>query len=581
MTGKIPQAFIDDLISRTDIVELIDARVPLKKAGHEYKACCPFHGEKTPSFTVSPTKQFYHCFGCGAHGTAIGFLMEYDRLSFPEAVEELAARAGVEVPHSDDSTPQTDYRPLYEILEQATRWFEQQLRHHPQAQEAVGYLKQRGVSGEMAARFHLGFAPPGWDNLAQALGRDTRTRRLLVEAGLVAEDGNRVRDRFRHRIIFPITDQRGRVIAFGGRDLGSQGPKYLNSPETPLFQKGAELYGFAQAREATRELPQILVVEGYMDLIALAQHGLPNVVATLGTATTAQHVARLYRATADLVFCFDGDRAGRAAAWKALQATLPFMEHGRKAAFLFLPEGEDPDTLVRRIGADAMRELLQTATPLSQFLLQHCSDGLDLASVEGRAMLQERAAPLLQRIPGGIYRELLEAELNQLSRRTVPAPPQAKPRAAAAKPAAGPGTITPERRALTLLLHHPELASLADLPQGWRSLDSSGVRLLKAMLELLQQHPNLSSAALIEHWDNPALREYLSDLLSTPLEIRGDLEEQFRGALVKVEQRARHAALENILDKSSFSDYSDEEKQRLRDLLQRQGKPTEPPPTRK
>ncbi|MFM1892488.1 MAG: hypothetical protein RLZ44_1565, partial [Pseudomonadota bacterium] len=354
MAGKIPQRFIDDLIARVDIVDVINQRVPLKKAGHEYKACCPFHDEKTPSFTVSPTKQFYHCFGCGAHGTAIGFLMDYDRLSYPEAIEALADDLGLEVPHEAGVERGPDLSPLYEILEQAARFYAWQLRRHPDSARAVEYLRQRGVSGEIAADFRIGFAPPGWDNLLRELGGDARAVDSLRGAGLISEpeDGKRY-DRLRDRIVFPILDARGRVVGFGGRVLGAGEPKYLNSPETPVFHKGRELYGLYQAKQAVKQLERLLVVEGYMDVVALAQFGIRYAVATLGTATTAEHLEKLFRSVPEVVFCFDGDRAGRDAAWKALETALPLLREGRQARFLFLPEGEDPDTLVRREGAAA------------------------------------------------------------------------------------------------------------------------------------------------------------------------------------------------------------------------------------
>ncbi len=367
MPGAIPQHFIDELLSRADIVEIIGRRVPLKKAGREFQACCPFHNEKTPSFTVSPTKQFYHCFGCGAHGSALSFMMEYDRLSFPEAVEELATSMGLEVPREAGFAQGPDHRPLFDILERAAAYFAQQLRQHAQAAQAVEYLRGRGVSGEVAADFRLGYAPPGWDNLLQALGGGDDSRiRLLREAGLITEQDGKRYDRLRDRIIFPIRDTRGRVVGFGGRLLGDGKPKYLNSPETPVFHKGRELYGLFEARQADANPARLLVVEGYMDVVALAQFGISNAVATLGTATTSDHLEKLYRATPELVFCFDGDRAGRDAAWKALQTALPLMREGRQARFLFLPDGDDPDSMVRRIGQEAMQAEIGDALPLSR-----------------------------------------------------------------------------------------------------------------------------------------------------------------------------------------------------------------------
>ena len=420
MSGRIPQAFIDELLTRTDIVDVIDARVPLKKAGREYKACCPFHNEKTPSFTVSQVKQFYHCFGCGAHGSAISFLMDYEHMEFVEAVEDLAHMAGLDVPREAAAGPatQSPTQPLYALLEEVSRYYRQQLRSHPQAARAIDYLKQRGLTGDIAARFDIGFAPPGWDNLARALGGDAASRAALLETGLLIErpDGGGVYDRFRDRIQFPIRDRRGRTIGFGGRVLGNDSPKYLNSPESSIFHKGRELYGLYEARKAVRHLERILVVEGYMDVVALAQFDINYAVATLGTSTTPDHLERLYRTVPEVVFCFDGDRAGRAAAWRALENALPVLTDGREARFLFLPEGEDPDTLVRKTGKDEFENLITHSVHLSDFLFDHLSSQVDTASIDGRARLVDLARPLLSRLPDSIFRQLMLERLAQIAR---------------------------------------------------------------------------------------------------------------------------------------------------------------------
>src|SRR5210317_1706727 len=394
MAGRIPQSFIDELLNRVDIVDLIDARLQLKKAGREYQACCPFHNEKTPSFTVSPGKQFYHCFGCGAHGSAISFLMEYDNLAFPEAIEELARSVGMEVPRESGSqAPQAEQQRTdhYALLERVDHFYRSQLRQHAQADKAVAYLKDRGLSGEIAQTFGLGYAPPGWDSLLKQFG-DPESQRLATELGLLVEkdDGGRY-DRFR--------DRRGRCIGFGGRVLGDEKPKYMNSPESPVFHKGRELYGLFEARKANQKLERLLVVEGYMDVVALAQFGLTNAVATLGTATTPEHLERLYRTVSEVVFCFDGDAAGRRAAWRALENALPVLRDGREARFLFLPEGEDPDSLVRRIGAETFRKKTVESVPLSRFFYESLSQQVDTDSVDGRARLVELAKPLLQKLP--------------------------------------------------------------------------------------------------------------------------------------------------------------------------------------
>ena len=361
MIGRIPQEFLDQLLGRVDLVEIVNSRVPLRRAGHEFMACCPFHAEKTPSFSVSPRKQFYYCFGCGAHGNAIGFLMAYERLDFQDATEELARQTGLELPKTEGNDGGSIKPLLLNWVAQADRFFRRQLREHPSRQRAVGYLRQRGLTGRIASVFGIGYAPSGWENLSRALREAGATAENILGAGLARRDQQgQLRDRFLDRIIFPIRDWRGRVIAFGGRALdGKTTPKYLNSPETPLFHKGSELYGLHEARTHSQHLPRLLVVEGYMDVVVLVQHNIPYTVATLGTATTADQIGRLFRVVNDLVFCFDGDRAGRAAAWRALKVTLPFLHDGRQVGFLFLPDGEDPDTLVRREGQAAFEQRLE------------------------------------------------------------------------------------------------------------------------------------------------------------------------------------------------------------------------------
>jgi DNA primase len=410
--AKIPQRFIDDLLDRVDIVEVIDRRVKLRKTGKNFSACCPFHDEKTPSFSVNPDKQFFYCFGCGAGGNALGFLMDYERLEFPQAVESLAQTAGLEVPKEEgrpgEASRQDTQRPLFDQLEQATRFYEHSLRKHPDAKRAVKYLKSRGLSGEIAKAFRVGFAPPGWDNLIVAVGNSEEKQQLLMTTGmLVKNDKGRVYDRFRDRIIFPIVDARGRVIAFGGRVLGDDKPKYLNSPETPVFHKSRELYGLYQARKANRSLERIVVVEGYMDVIALAQHGINYAVATLGTATSEAHLDRLFRHVPEVIFCFDGDEAGRKAAFRGLEAALPVMQDGRQVRFLFLPEGEDPDSLVRAKGQGHLEHLFTQASPLDVFLFDQLEQGIDVTTLDGRARFSKVAAPYLQQLPEGVFKTLM------------------------------------------------------------------------------------------------------------------------------------------------------------------------------
>ena len=538
MAGRIPQQFIDDLMQRVDIVEVIDGRVPLKKAGREYQACCPFHNEKTPSFTVSPTKQFYHCFGCGVHGTALGFLMDYEHMDFVDAVEELARSVGLEVPREAGAERESERKdatgPLYELLDEAARFFRQQLRKHPDAARAVGYLKDRGLSGEIAQAFGLGYAPPGWDNLLQALGKDPQHQTQMEHAGLlIKKDGGGLYDRFRDRVMFPIHDRRGRIIGFGGRVLGDDTPKYLNSPETPVFHKGRELYGLFEARRRERKLERLLVVEGYMDVVALAQFGIGNVVATLGTATTREHLEQLYRVVPEVVFCFDGDRAGRAAAWRALENALPILKDGRQARFLFLPEGEDPDTLVRKEGKDLFQKRIGESIPLSTFLFEALSMHVDTASMDGRARLVELAKPLLAQLPGGVFQRMLVDRLEDLAKlpRNALAEWHGQPTqtTVAVPPSVARTTgISPIRRLIMLLLQEPRLADLVDMPDRLAEVTLQGTPLLIELIDFLKGRPHIHTGALIEHWRGTETGRHLAKLAIEPVpKLAGNLEKEF------------------------------------------------------
>jgi len=516
MAGRIPQSFIDELLNRIDIVDVIDARVPLKKAGSNYKACCPFHTEKSPSFTVSQPKQFYHCFGCGAHGTAISFLMEYEHLDFVDAIEDLAQQAGLEVEREQGSAPRPQREDnLYEVMQQANAFYRQQLRSHPQADKAIEYLKQRGMSGEIAAEFGVGFAPPGWDNLIREMGKDEAALKKLARAGLIIEhEGKDPYDRFRDRIMIPITDRRGRIIAFGGRILSAedgQGAKYLNSPETPIFHKGRELYGLYEARKAIKNPDKLMVVEGYMDVLALAQFGVRYAVATLGTATTHEHLETLFRVVPKLIFCFDGDRAGRDAAWRAMENALPVMHEGREAAFLFLPDGEDPDSLIRKEGQSAFEARIEQAMPLSRFLLEHLAEQVDLSSEDGRARLVALAKPHLNKVPDKIFRHMLFEHLAQMVKmKTAQLERLADTTAtlstfnARTNKPARPGKNSPLRQAINLILQKPLLASHIPQYQFLQGLDLPGAQLLLDLLEMLHLDPQLNTAAILERWrDKP------------------------------------------------------------------------------
>ncbi len=580
MAGRIPQQFIDDLVSRVDIVEVIDSRVPLKKTGREYQACCPFHNEKTPSFTVSQAKQFYHCFGCGAHGTAIGFLMEYDRMEFVEAVEELAKLAGMEVPRESggpapNPQAQENSKRLYTILEQAAGFFRQQLRQHPEAQRAVGYLKGRGLSGEIAKDFGIGYAPPGWDNLFTALGRENE--KDLLRAGLLAEkEGGKRYDRFRDRIMFPIRDRRGRVIAFGGRVLGDDKPKYLNSPETPVFHKGRELYGLYEARQALRELPRLLVVEGYMDVVALAQFGVRYAVATLGTAVTPEHLEQLFRHTDEVVFCFDGDRAGRDAAWRGLENALPLMSDGRSLRFMFMPEGEDPDTLIRQVGREGFEQTLAKAQTLDHFLIEHFKQQADFSRIDGQARLVELSKPLLAKLPQGIYREKLAERMAPLANMQTEAL-LGKPAATAPAKQSGIRKTAEDKRqppshvrhAITLLLQHPRLAAVAEVDPALNQLQLPGVGLLLELLRLLAQRPELTTAALLEHWRGREEERHLFALAQKELLLdaeQDDLENEFIGALRGLRQQMLKQRFQELKNKP-LTDLNELEKAEYQKLL--------------
>ena len=571
MAGRIPRSFIDDLVAGTDIVEVVEHYVPLKRAGKEYMACCPFHDEKTPSFTVVPDKQFYHCFGCGAHGTVIGFLMDYANMEFVEAVEELAHRTGREVPREGggERGPREDPEPLFDVLERANEYFRRQLRHHPAAARAVDYLKGRGLSGEIAAEFQLGFAPPGWDGMLGALGSGESARATLIRAGLLVErDGGRPYDRFRDRITFPIHDSKGRVAGFGARIIDSGEPKYLNSPETPVFRKGRELYGLWHARRAGRRPKRLLVVEGYMDVVALTQSGIDYAVATLGTAATGEHVQRLFRVVNDVVFCFDGDEAGRRAAWRALENALPAMKGGRQALFLFLPEGEDPDSLIRAEGRRAFEERLDGALPMSRFLFDHLASGADLRTPEGRARLVDRARPHIGRVPPGPYRRQLEMRLGELSGDVSPVTrgrTGGRPRTGAGRRQS---PESPVRRAVRMLLHEPSLAAEVDDVETVRAADIAGVELLAGLVETLHARPDLTTGVLLEHYRDHEWARWLGVLahgepgLSDPERLR----DEFAGCLRWVSDHVGRRQAQRRLDELKRrrpSDLSEEERREL------------------
>ncbi|MCU0977169.1 MAG: DNA primase [Steroidobacteraceae bacterium] len=592
MAGRIPQSFIDELIARTDIVEVVGSRVQLKKAGREWKACCPFHSEKTPSFWVSPDKQFYHCFGCGAHGTALGFLMEHDKLPFPDAVDELAGRLGLEVPREDDGRGPRE-RPgedLYELLGQVTQYYRDCLRDAPRARD---YLRRRGLTTETCVKFGIGYAPDAWDSVLRRFGGSPEKVQRLLEAGLVIErSGGRDAghyDRFRDRVMFPIRDLRGRTIAFGGRIIDAGEPKYLNSPETPLFHKGRELYGLYEARQSLRSIDRLLVVEGYMDVVRLAQSGIAYSVATLGTATTPEHLNRLFRVCGEVVFCFDGDRAGRSAAWRALENSLAHAREGRQLRFLFLPEGQDPDSLVGGEGAEAFEARIAGAMPLSEYLVGELTAQVDLSSVDGRAKLAELARPLAQRVPEGVYRELLLERLAQdvrmpagrlaqllgLDEGQSPAP---APRDARRPMSAGRRPLLTQ--AILLVLHYPAAAKTVTDLAPLAALPIKGVEVLVELLRSAQAEPDLTTARLVERWrDRPEggrLLE-LAGAESLVTDAAGAARE-LRTAVGKlISEHGPERRLDELIARSREHKLTAEEQQEFQALLKRRATPGRPP----
>ena len=576
MAGRIPQQFIDDLLNQADIIDVVDSRVALKKRGKEYIACCPFHNEKTPSFTVSQNKQFYHCFGCGAHGTALGFIMEYERLDFVDAVEALAAEYHVEVPREQGHSPQQDDKqPIYQHLEAANQLYQHQLKSTP---KAIEYLKNRGLSGDISKTFGLGYAPDSWDFILQQLGKTPEEIQGLIKAGLIIEkSSDRHYDRFRDRIMFPIRDRRGRVIGFGGRIIDQGEPKYLNSPETPVFHKGQELYGLYEARQAVRELTRIVIVEGYMDVVALAQNGIAYSVATLGTATSKEQVDKLFRIVPELIFCFDGDQAGLKAAWRALENTLPVLRDGVQARFLFLPDGEDPDSMVRKEGQQAFEKRLQSATPLSEFMLDTLAESLDLSSVDSRARLAEKAKPLISMLADGVFRDLLTDQLAQrvgMSSASIqshiPRQEQAPRQTYQQKQTPRHQIkITPVRLAIALLLQYPALARQQPVPDSFSQSSIPGTDLLLRLYQLILESSSPSPSNLLERWREQKEFDILSRLLEWDIpdaEHESQKQQLFSDALNRLQRQHRDQRLQALIDKSHQQTLSTEEKAELRAL---------------
>ena len=572
MAGQIPPQFIDDLLTRVDITDVIDARVPLKKAGKNLQACCPFHNEKSPSFTVSPEKQFYHCFGCGAHGTAIGFLMEYDQMSFPESIHELAESVGMTVPTTQSLAPNPAKKNLYDLLDKVSQYYVHQLQTHPKRAEFVEYLKRRGLSDKTVEHFNIGMAPDGWDNVLKTFGGNKEAIQQLNEAGLLSSNDNgRTYDRFRNRVMFPIRDRRGRVIGFGGRVLDDSTPKYLNSPETPVFHKGHELYGLYQARKANRQLNRVVIVEGYMDVIALAEKGVSNAVATLGTATTPEHLKQLQRSAPEVVFCFDGDRAGREAAWRAAENALPLLGGNHQLRFMFLPDGEDPDTLVKEQGADVFNQMVEQAKNYSDFFFESLESRLDINSMDGRARLVEIARPYLRHIPAGVYRDMFEQRLAERAQTSTSVlqkhlekPPATQNKIK--KTVQSSSGISPIRMAITILIQHPELHASVGEFDKIMALPDPGVTVLAQLLETLHQHPHLNTAALLERARDTEHGEHLKKLAIQTLKLSSEeLQHELVGVVKQLQQQALKLRHELLMAKG-LSQLTQEERQEIQQL---------------
>ena len=573
MAGRIPQHFIDDLLARTDIVDLVDALVPLKKKGANYSACCPFHNEKTPSFTVSQDKQFYHCFGCGANGSAIGFLMEFSHLDFVEAIEELASLAGVEVVREggqQSKEPKRQLTPLYELNGLVSDYFQQQLRK-PESSIAVNYLKKRGLSGHVAKTFQIGHVPTGWSHILDAFGESAEKRTMLKELGLiVSNENNKTYDRFRERIIFPIRNKKGQTIGFGGRVLGEGEPKYLNSPETPLYHKGREVYGLYEALQTSNKIQRLVLVEGYLDVVALHESGMTNVVAALGTAITKEQLELLFRSAMELVICMDGDSAGQKAAWRAIVNAMPILRSGRKIKVLLLPQGEDPDSLVRSEGLEKFQDRVLGASPLSSYFFDELSKTHMLTTMEGRASFMEQAKPLIDSIPEGAFSVMMKQQLATstnmaLSHVTagsnIKQPVKKQPLRQAKK---APSVI---RFIITSLLHEPLLAKKINNDEAWLQIDIPGIPVLKKLLDTLQASPELTTAMLLERFRDDEYEKVIRSLFQEEKLISSELSSaEVDDAIKRLKSQAQEHRLNTLIEKSRMSNLSQLERKELTGL---------------
>jgi DNA primase len=575
MAGRIPREFIDDLLARIDIVDLVDSLVPLKKSGSNFMARCPFHTEKTPSFSVNRNKQFFHCFGCGVSGNAISFLMDFNHLDFVEAVEDLAAFLGVDVPREQASIPRTQSKRVnveesYELLGQVAAFYYGQFRNNPEAQKAIDYFKSRGVGGEVAKGFLLGYASDQWHVLEAQFDREA-----LLRAGLLVKtEKGKIYDRFRGRVMFPIRDRRGRVVGFGGRVLDDSLPKYLNSPETPVFQKNREVYGLYESLEKNAKPKRILVVEGYMDVIALHQYGIDYVVAVLGTAISTAHLDLLFRFTSELVICFDGDEAGKKAAWRAVEAVLSCMRDGRQMKFMMLPQGEDPDSLIRSKGANEFSKMQDQAQPLSDYFFEKLSQDSDLSTLEGRVSVAKNAKNYLQKIPNGIFQGLMMAklkEITQVSDLDIYDESLKLKRANKSRLSAKQKQNSPARTAIALLLQNPELVKVVE-QQGvdLEGLVSPGVNLFGKIVRAILDSRQPSLASLIESFRGSPEEKHIKQLsFQATLVPEEGIESEFSDAMRRMIGQARENMLEKLIAKEKSEGLDPQEKQLFLKMLKK------------
>ena len=575
MSNLIPQDFIDDLVQRIDIIEVISNQIEIKKAGREYKGLCPFHTEKTPSFTVSQEKGFYHCFGCGAHGTALGFLMDYGNQTFIEAIEELSKIAGVEIPKTkQDRAKNKKNKSLQELTAEIMGQFIQNLS---QSEKAIAYLKNRNIDGKTAKKFSIGFANDSWDDILKKFGTsDTRVKKLLDCGLIIKKDDSGYYDRFRNRIMFPIRDNKGNVLGFGGRIIDDGEPKYLNSPETQLFKKGQLLYGMFESKEALRSSSEAIIVEGYTDVIALSMNGFGNALATLGTATTDTHIKNVFRFANKITFCFDGDRAGKDAAWKACEICLPNLTAKKEVGFLILPDNQDPDQIIASSGPQLLKKLLDDALPLSDFLIQTIKKEFAVNTINGRAMAAEKSMSLVNKIPGGIYKDLMiekiaselkmkvsqlknirtQARMGNIQRKSSPLKEKDYRRR--------PSLI---RQAIKILIHYPDLAKNINLEKTFHFIDDKGIKVFDEILNFIQSRESIKSATISEHFQDKNIRVQLKKMIAEPLLIsEQEATNELNEIVTRLYEKNQNAEFKALVNKAKENELSQTERDRFLEL---------------